>query len=171
MKGFKPIPGYENRYSINKHGDVFSHLSERLLTRSLNKSSGYFTVNLLRQGNQRLYRISQLVLLAFKGRRPVGLLGDHRNVTKTDDRLSNLRYVTHSSNMHNFVRKSRYGFRGVQLHKGNLARPWRAQLQINNRHLIGPYVASVEEAAELYDRWAIKHFGPTAITNRKLGKL
>jgi len=167
----KDIPGYEGRYAITERGDVFSHISQRRLVSSLNKSSGYLTVNLRKDGKQRLYRISQLVLLAFRGKRPTGLVGDHKDTVKTNDDLRNLRYVTHGINMHNFKRKSKHGFRGISLHAGDLKNPWRAQIQYGKKRWISGYLSSPKEAAMAYDVKALEFFGVEAMTNKSLGFL
>jgi hypothetical protein len=59
---------------------------------------GYLTVCLRRDGRQRQVRVHVLVLLAFKGPCPKGMEGLHRNDVKTDPRLDNLYYGTHTQN-------------------------------------------------------------------------
>lgn len=56
-------------------------------------------VTLSRDGRARKFRVSVLVLTAFVGPCPDGLECCHENGDETDDRLGNLRWDTHSSNL------------------------------------------------------------------------
>ena len=49
--------------------------------------------------NNKQQRIHKLVMLAFVGETPKGFEINHKNGIKTDNRLSNLEFVTHSYNV------------------------------------------------------------------------
>jgi hypothetical protein len=68
----------------------------RILKQTLNE--GYFVVSLSAGQKKRLAKVHQLVLEAFKGLPPKGMICRHRNGHSTDNRLSNLRYGTHLQN-------------------------------------------------------------------------
>ena len=72
----------------------------RRVMKSSYSSSGYADVNLYNgAGTAKRYRVSALVMAAFVGPRPHGMLVCHNNNLRHDDRLENLRYDTNAGNM------------------------------------------------------------------------
>lgn len=101
------IPGYEGRYQINKNGEIKSLVyyyngyqnprRNRILKPSKGRD-GYLRVALTDdKGSVKFCRVHRLVLLSFVGES--NLQVNHINGIKTDNRLSNLEYVTQSENM------------------------------------------------------------------------
>lgn len=106
-----PVVGYEGIYAISDLGRVkrVAHLverknrfgpftyviGERLLSKRV-KRNGYEQVNLYKDGAMRSMLVHRLVMSAFVG--PSDLEVNHKNEIKTDNRLSNLEYVTSSEN-------------------------------------------------------------------------
>lgn len=106
MEAWRAIPGHSG-YEVSDHGRVRSidrwvvHAKHgkafyrgRILRPQPN-SGGYLQVNL---GIGILKRIAPLVMLAFVGPCPAGLEACHNDNNKLNNRLSNLRYGTRSSN-------------------------------------------------------------------------
>lgn len=82
-----------------------------------------------------------------------GLLGDHINGDRLDNRLSNLRIATHQSNAGNRRALSSSGYRGV-VRSGNR---WVAQGKVNQRtHYLGTY-DTAEEAAQVSHEWRTRN--------------
>lgn len=108
---WKPIPGFEQYYEVSDHGRVRSFdrvgtrgngVTYRRKGRMMKQSpysAGHLMVRLSVNANQRLWRVHRLVMLAFVGSCPEGMEVCHENGDPTDNRLGNLRYDTHSSNM------------------------------------------------------------------------
>ncbi len=69
----------------------------RLLKTSLR--SGYRFVGLCKQGVATIYAVHRLVMEAFVGPCPAGKEVNHKNGIRSDPRLVNLEYVTHSENL------------------------------------------------------------------------
>lgn len=101
------IPGYKGRYQINKNGSVKSLVyyyngyksacRNRILKPSKGRG-GYLRVKLTDdKGSVKCCFVHRLVLLSFVGESSLQV--NHINGIKTDNRLSNLEYVTHSGNM------------------------------------------------------------------------
>jgi len=75
--------------------------------------------------------VHPLVIHAFVGERPEGLVVDHINRIKTDNRIENLRYCTQSENVQRCIRTTR----GFVYHDANrkYGKKYRAQIQINKK--------------------------------------
>lgn len=69
-----------------------------------NSPDGYMKTMLLGDdGRYRSWTVHLFVMLAFVGKKPLGLEVNHKNGIKTDNRLENLGYVTRSQNaQHSF---------------------------------------------------------------------
>lgn len=112
METWKDIPGYEGAYQVSDQGRV------RSLTRTATSGktvvgtilkleeqwSGYRYATLWYGGRKRKLKVAVLVLTAFVGPRPKGMHALHGVPVRSDDRLVNLRWGTHSENMQDKVR-------------------------------------------------------------------
>lgn len=105
---WKPVPGWEGRYSVSDQGRVRSEdqvITTKAGVRKPHRGrilrprlgSGRFSVQLGKNNSQLIHR---LVMLAFVGPCPDGMEVCHQNGDPTDNRLSNLRYDDHSGNMY-----------------------------------------------------------------------
>jgi len=113
-----PIPGYEGYYEASDLGQIRSLdrlvrggrgtclrlIRGHVLKQTVEVSGGRRTVSLGRDGKWRTLRVHCLVLTAFRGARPRGMVGCHNNGNVSDNRLENLRWDTPSENMHDEVR-------------------------------------------------------------------
>lgn len=111
---WKPIPGYVG-YEASDHGRVRSSrrgdhylTPRRILRPGVSKTKGAPTalvVSLMApDGRPRTRRVHQLVMEAFVGPRPDGLVTCHWDGDFRNNRLDNLRYDTLSSNTLDSVR-------------------------------------------------------------------
>jgi hypothetical protein len=114
-----PVAEYEGFYEVSDHGRVRS--LDRLIERRgkgtmlykgvmLRPFHGKWrTVVLLhRDGQPRTTAIHKLVLEAFVGPWPEGMECCHNDGDHTNNRVENLRWDTHSNNVHDIVRHGRH---------------------------------------------------------------
>jgi hypothetical protein len=118
LERWLPIPGYMTYYQASdlgrirrvartityKDGRVYRHRG-RVLSQARTRD-GRRCVSLCTNGIARTRLVHHLVLHAFVGPRPRRLVGCHENGDHADNRLSNLRWDTQSSNM---LDKTRHG--------------------------------------------------------------
>lgn len=96
---------------------------------------------------------------------------DHKNRNTLDNRRGNLRICTVRDNASNkrIQDNNTVGFKGIYRRKEN--GKWQAEIKINGKkRALGCYQFK-EQAAMVYDIWAIFYYGEYALTNRQLGLL
>lgn len=100
---WKDIVGYEGLYQVSDMGRVKSlprqTTSGIILKSAIRHESGHLGVTLCKNGKRKTYCVHQLILITFVGFCPNGMECCHNNGIKTDNRLNNLRYDTHSNNI------------------------------------------------------------------------
>ena len=108
---WKPISGYEGCYEVSDLGRVRSldrqshgFRAGRMLKQNIGVGNGYLYVTLYRKPHKRRANVHTLVLEAFAGPRPDGMEACHNDGDRTNPRLSNLRWGTHSENIYDIVR-------------------------------------------------------------------
>lgn len=115
---WKPVVGWEGYYEVSNHGRVRS--VERVLIRSngrrftvrqqimrtFTEHKNHVLVTLNKDGNRsgKNRLVHQLVLEAFVGPRPDGLVACHFDDNPQNNHVSNLRWDTYSANSHDQVR-------------------------------------------------------------------
>ena len=109
---WKDIPGYEGKYQVSSMGNVKSlsrtihssnqygefefQIKERVLRPGQHSREGHLSVVL--NDPRKSCLVHQLVMLAFAGARPPGMVVCHNNGNPADNRLENLRYDTQAEN-------------------------------------------------------------------------
>ena len=122
---------------------VNSRVPKTLEAGTQRKSSGYLYV----QVHGRLYPVHRIVMLMCYGFYGEGLEVDHINHVRNDNRLVNLRFVTHGENMRNksVSSKSTTGVTGVDFSKAH--KKYRARIRVNREFIHLGYFDTLEEAA------------------------
>jgi hypothetical protein len=122
---------------------------------------GYLSVNLHRGGEKKRRYIHHLVLEVFVGPRTPGTVCCHRDGDPASNRLENLRWDTHRSNMDDMLR---HGTRG----RGETAS--RARLKEPEVLEIRRLVADGATAGDLAVRFGVGTANIMAIVNRRTWK-
>ncbi len=110
---WKPIPNYEDLYSVSNMGRLYIHSKtstmyykdgtvrvrtiEGRVSSQKALSRGYVRTVLLKDGKRKTWSVHRLVLLTFIGKSD--LLCNHKNGVRNDNRLSNLEYCTPLENI------------------------------------------------------------------------
>lgn len=115
-ENWKPIPGFEGQYEVSDRGQVASlprsvvsrwgttyTVPRRVLVGVPNRG-GYLRLQLSQDAFATNHSVHVLVLLAFVGPRPEGMLGCHNDGNPANNHLSNLRWDTPSSNSRDTVK-------------------------------------------------------------------
>ena len=108
---WKPIKDYEGLYEVSNLGRVKSLNyrgtgKERILKNI--ECKGYLTVCLTKNGKQKVLKVHRLVAEVFIPNPEGKPCIDHINTIKTDNRVENLRWVTHKENNNNPLTKKKY---------------------------------------------------------------
>lgn len=113
---WRPVEKYEGVYEVSSFGRVRSLNREdsagkkrrgRIL--SPGTQNGYKFVGLHSGDKYDVVRIHILVARAFVGKRPFGLVINHKDSDRANNHFSNLEYVTPAENVHHAARQARYG--------------------------------------------------------------
>lgn len=101
---WRQAPSLEGRYDVSNYGRVRSWLwgRHRLSVPRLVKlridDHGYWCAPIKVNGKCKHPRVHSLVLKAFRGARPAGMMARHLDDNKANNRLSNLAWGTHAEN-------------------------------------------------------------------------
>lgn len=101
---WRDVLGYEGLYQVSNLGRIKAVRNRtntylgRLLKPKVNKY-GYYSVSLSGHGRTTTTTAHKIVAEAFYGKRPEGLVVNHKNGIKTDNRIENLEFVTHKQNI------------------------------------------------------------------------
>lgn len=146
----EPIKGFEDLYEIHLTGTpdgepaVWSLRNNKYL--KTDKSSGYSRVNLKRKK----YLLHRIIGEHFINNPNDLSYIDHINGNTSDNKVTNLRWVSLQQNNWN-----RHNVKGYYKVKGkNL---WRSQIKVDGKHVVVKYFNNEEEAKQSYKELKDNH--------------
>ena len=114
---WKDVIGYEGLYTVSNIGRIkslprpvkrrsgnFILSKERILTPIINSIDGYYRVSLFRSCKQNTFLLHRLIALSFLPNQYSKKCVNHLNGDKSDNKVCNLEWVTHSENMIHAIR-------------------------------------------------------------------
>ena len=108
---WKDIPGYEGLYQVSSLGRVKSLVrkgkKQEIILRQSENGWGYLQVRLTKNSISKTYKVHRLVAQAFIPNPQNYRCIDHINTIRTDNRVENLRWVSHKENSANPITKER----------------------------------------------------------------
>lgn len=149
---WKPVVGYEGLYEVSNLGRVKSlprngTINQVRLLKQSENGVGYLRVDLSKGNKSKTHNIHFLVACAFIGVPEKGIVIDHINNNRTDNRLSNLQLITHRENICK-DRNSKSNIRGVYAVRNK----YRAIIMINGKRNHLGYFNTIEEATKAYNQ-------------------
>ena len=94
---WRSVVGFEN-YAVSNQGRVKRIDTQLIMSPRKHKRDGYWLVNLYKESKYTTKPVHRLVMDAFVGLRPKGLVTRHLNGNGYDNRLENLAYGTQQQN-------------------------------------------------------------------------
>lgn len=160
---WKPVPNYEGYYevssqgrvrsvAIRKHFQPYKKRKEPLIMKFNPIKGGYLIVRLYKDGKGKDNLVSRLTLTTFEGDGPDGYECDHIDSDTSNNKLTNLRWVSPRKNNHLSRERRKHSmtsqYTGVCLSHGK----WIAKIKIKGKtKYIGNF--SVElEAHQAYQK-------------------
>lgn len=109
---FKKIDGYDN-YSVSNTGLVRNDIKQRIMKSSLRR--GYHRIGLCKDGNRKSFDIHRLVANAFLDNLENKPQVDHIDNNRTNNYVSNLRWVSNQENQMNssMSKRNTSGVKGI----------------------------------------------------------
>ncbi len=137
------IKDYEN-YLIYDDGRVYSKYTKKFMKPFLD-NYGYYRIDLCKDGNRKKFRIHRLVALYYLPLVDGKDIVDHIDRDKTNNDISNLRWVNHSENMINsgVYKNNVCGHKHIGLTKCNT---YRVQIRRNGKSVYNKTFKTLDEA-------------------------
>lgn len=116
IEEWRPVFGYEGIYEVSSLGQIKRVKPVKgggvgMVQSTMNKALGYLTVRLYdgtgQEGRKTLY-VHRLVATSFIGPCPLGMVVNHKDFDRSNNRPDNLEYVTQHGNVHHSVKAGRF---------------------------------------------------------------
>jgi hypothetical protein len=130
---WKPVLGFENRYSVSNHGRsarTATHDARKIwrIVSGRLEGNGYITFHFYKDGKQKHPLAHRVVWQAFNGPIEKGLEVNHKNGCKYDNRLDNLELLTRSENM-------LHGFRELGFSRNRIHGPDHPKAKLSEKDI------------------------------------
>ena len=125
---WKDIKDYEGHYQVSNYGRVksvprvtsytnkagyeSSQFRDGQIKKEIDNGKGYKAVNLYKNNKGKLVYVHRLVAQAFIGEIPKGMVINHIDFDRSNNRLDNLEIVTYSENNMHSAKSGRYDDKG-----------------------------------------------------------
>lgn len=139
---FVPINGYEDYYTINEEGMIYSIKNKMLLKPYNNR--GYLAVDLCVDGVKKRFLIHRLVAQQFLPNSDNHQVIDHIDRNKHNNDVKNLRWTTQSINTRNWERKTNNsGYPNIYITKYGT---YNVRINLDNKRIYDKSFKTLDEA-------------------------
>lgn len=152
---WKDVIGYEGLYQASNLGNVKSlnyyNTNNEKLLKQIDRGNGYLCVSLRKNKINKLFSTHQVITMAFLNHKPNGFKGlvvNHKNFIKTDNRVENLEIVTMRENANKKHIESTSKYIGV--HYVQKDKMWIATIVIDNKNNHIGYFSDENIAGQSY---------------------
>ena len=158
MEDFVPIPNFDG-YFINKNGDVLSkrRYKEGRLLKPRMKKDGYYCVCLYKDKKRKDMKLHRLLSLTFISNDNNFPCVDHIDRCRTNNSISNLRWVSHELNMQNQTRRknNKLGHKHITFYidKRNGNERYKFTIVRNGKKQHQKYFKTLEETIKYRDEY------------------
>ena len=126
---WKEIPLYNN-YKVSNLGNVYSKRRNKVLKGGI--SNGYRHVDLYSNNKRKMFKVHQLVAIAFlKHRLDNNMVVNHKDFNRLNNNVSNLEVITQRQNANKKHLKSSSKYTGV--HWCKRAKKWASVITTKNK--------------------------------------
>jgi hypothetical protein len=129
----KYLKEFDYKYSIDKNGFIYTYIyNNKPKKMKLQLSnSGYLRVGLIKNKKQKKYLVHRLMLETYIGKSN-GLVANHKDRIKTNNKISNLEWVTFLQNVKHWAKKQ-----GIYKVKNR----YKVHIQKNNKaYFVGSFI-------------------------------
>ena len=154
------IPGYEGEYGATHEGDIYSFKRNKFLKPAPDRD-GYLKVTLCKEDRVdvrgKTLRVHRIVALTFIGNPNNLPCVDHIDRNKSNNCMSNLRWVTYGQNECNkpSLENSSSKYKGVNIHKGG---KWDSYIKVDGKSTnLGRFENEID-AAVAYNNAVDRYF-------------
>lgn len=134
------VPGYPN-YEASDLGIVRVKKNKKILDLMLSKS-GYYRICLSKQGKKKKFKRSIIIAMCFLNHKADGthkIVVDHKDKNRINDRLDNLRLMSHRENISTSKENKTSKYTGVCWDKAR--KKWRSQINIKGKlYYLGHFI-------------------------------
>lgn len=110
MEKWKSVKGYDGLYEVSNTGKVRSLKFGKVKELSPgDKGNGYLFIDLCKEGKRKRFYIHRLVVQAFIGEIPKGLVVNHKDENPSNNNVYNLEICTYTYNANYGTRNERIG--------------------------------------------------------------
>ena len=152
-----PIKNYNN-YEISICGSVRNFKTKKILRPRINPT-GYYIVDLSKNGNQKTHTIHRLVARQFIPKFDKNNCVDHIDNNTLNNTISNLRWCTLSQNQFNrqLNKNNTSGTKGVYFDKRS--QRWCAEIRYHHKHIHIGHFVNLEDAKNARQKKSTELFG------------